>query len=79
MVQAIAHIKHACAICVRALQISVSRYREFLLDPGTIFTTASLLLLVVAAIHDSRGLVAGGDATHASGTLYLARISHTFI
>ncbi|RQW78871.1 MAG: cation-translocating P-type ATPase [Methanothrix sp.] len=50
----------------------IVRYREFLLDPGTIFTLASGLLLILAVFDDPSGLFSH-DKTVAQGSiLYLA-------
>jgi Zn2+/Cd2+-exporting ATPase len=62
-------IKTVCVTCARGGQRFVGRYRAFLLDPGTIFTFASLLLLIAATIQNPRGLV---DAEQARTPLYLA-------
>jgi len=59
----------ACVTCVRGGQRAVLRYRDFLLSPGTIFTLASLLLLIAATIQAPDGLV---NSTHAHTWLYLA-------
>jgi len=48
------------------------RYRSFLLDPGTIFTLASGLILVLAIFLDPRGLFGDGDANNTANRLYLA-------
>jgi Zn2+/Cd2+-exporting ATPase len=55
--------------CVRGGQRFVGRYRDFLLAPGTLFTLASLLLLVAATIQTPDGLV---NSAHAHTWLYLA-------
>lgn len=47
----------------------MGRYRAFLLDPGTLFTLASFLLLVIAIIVTPGGLV---DGKQAHTPLYLA-------
>src|SRR5450759_1036479 len=61
--------KSACVTCVRRGQRFVRRYRDFLLDPGTLFTLASLLLLIAATIQTPDGLV---NSAHARTWLYLA-------
>ncbi len=58
-----------CATCVRGTRTFVGRYREFLLDPGTIFTLVSLVLLIAAVIQDPAGL---NEASQASTPLYFA-------
>ena len=62
-------LQRACVTCVRRGQRAVSRYRDFLLDPGTIFTLVSLLLLVAATIATPDGII---NAAHAHTWLYLA-------
>jgi Cd2+/Zn2+-exporting ATPase len=62
-------IQNVCVTCARGGRRFVGRYRAFLLDPGTLFTFASLLLLVSATIQNPRGLV---DAEQARTPLYLA-------
>ncbi|MCR3884919.1 MAG: cation-translocating P-type ATPase, partial [Methanothrix sp.] len=48
------------------------RYREFLLDPGTIFTFASGLLLVMAVIRDPAALFSSGGPDRSESLFYLA-------
>ncbi len=62
-------IQTVCVTCARGGRRFVGRYRAFLLDPGTLFTFASLLLLIAATIQNPRGLV---DAEQARTPLYLA-------
>lgn len=45
------------------------RYRSFLLDPGTLFTIASGMLLILAAILDPSGLFSH-DETNSIGSIY---------
>ena len=52
----------ACVTCVRGGQRAVSRYRDFLASPGTLFTLASLLLLIAATIQTPDGLVNSAHA-----------------
>src|SRR5438445_8011883 len=59
----------ACATCVQGGRRAVSRYRDFLLDAGTLFTLASLLLLIAATIVTPDGLI---NSEHARTWLYLA-------
>ncbi len=66
---ALMRFQSACVTCVRGGQRAVLRYRDFLLSPGTIFTLASLLLLIAATIQAPDGLV---NSTHAHTWLYLA-------
>jgi hypothetical protein len=46
-------LQQVCVTCVRGGRRAVSRYRDFLLAPGTIFSLVSLLLLV-AATNEAR-------------------------
>src|SRR6266571_6433231 len=62
-------IQTTCITCVRGGRRFVGRYRAFLLDPGTLFTLASLLLLIAATIQNPAGLV---NAEQARTPLYLA-------
>jgi len=45
------------------------RYRSFLLDPGTLFTLSSGMLLILAAILDPSGLFSH-DETQSTGSIY---------
>lgn len=62
-------IQSVCVTCVRGGRRFAGRYRAFLLEPGTLFTFASLLLLIAATIQNPGGLV---DAEQARTPLYLA-------
>ena len=66
---ALARLQSACVTCVRGGQRFVGRYRDFLLDPGTIFTLVSLLLLIAATIVTPDGVI---NSAHAHTWLYLA-------
>jgi len=48
------------------------RYREFLLDPGTIFTFASGLLLTLAILRDPGGFFSSGGSDRSESLFYLA-------
>ena len=61
-----------CATCARGTSRFAGRYTEFLLDPGTIFTFISLILLLAASIHDPGGLLSRTAALQGSSPLYLA-------
>src|SRR5579859_7233725 len=61
-------IQTVCVTCARGGRRFVGRYRAFLLAPGTLFTFASLLLLIAATILNPRGLV---NAEQARAPLYL--------
>ena len=52
-----ARVQNVCITCARGGRRFVGRYRAFLLDPGTLFTLASLLLLIAATIQNPSGLV----------------------
>ncbi|HKV58188.1 MAG TPA: HAD-IC family P-type ATPase [Ktedonobacteraceae bacterium] len=62
-------LQSACVTCVRGGRRFIGRYRDFLLDPGTIFTLVSLLLLIVATIQTPDGII---NSAHARTWLYLA-------
>src|SRR6266700_3305271 len=66
---ALVRLQSACVTCVRGGQRFVGRYHDFLLAPGTIFTSLSLLLLILATIQTPDGLV---NSAHAHTWLYLA-------
>lgn len=66
---ALTRARGVCVSCVRGSRRFVRRYRTFLLDPGTLFTLASLLLLIAAIIQQPSGL---NEVSHASTPLYLA-------
>jgi Cd2+/Zn2+-exporting ATPase len=48
------------------------RYRSFILDPGTLFTIASGLLLILAVVSDPRGLFSHAEGRNGAGVIYLA-------
>jgi Zn2+/Cd2+-exporting ATPase len=58
-----------CRSCIRGTRTFAGRYRAFLLDLGTLFTLASLVLLIAAIVQSPRGLV---DTTRARSLLYFA-------
>src|SRR5258707_4816219 len=64
--------KALCATCAGGARRFAGRYRDFLLDPGTLFTLTSLLLLLAASIQDPGGLVSRNAALQRSSPLYLA-------
>jgi Cd2+/Zn2+-exporting ATPase len=66
---AFSRLQSVCVTCVRGGQRFVGRYRDFLLDPGTLFTLVSLLLLIAATIQTPDGII---NAAHARTLLYLA-------
>ena len=61
-----------CASCLRGGRLFFGRYRDFLLDPASLFTLASLLLLVAAGIHDPGGLIGSRDDDAVGSPFYLA-------
>lgn len=62
-------VRGVCVSCLRGGRHFVRRYRSFLLDPGTLFTLVSLLLLIAAIIQQPGGL---NEVSHASTPLYFA-------
>ena len=64
--------KDVCTTCGRGVKGFTGRYRDFLLEPSTLFTFASFLLLTIAAIHYPEGLLSSGDPRETSAPLYLA-------
>ena len=66
---ALIRFQSACVTCVQGGQRFARRYRDFLLDPGTLFTALSLVLLIAATIQAPDGLI---NAEHARSFLYLA-------
>lgn len=62
-------VRRVCVSCLRGGRHFFRRYRSFLLDPGTLFTLVSLLLLIAAIIQQPGGL---NEASHASTPLYFA-------
>jgi len=61
-----------CVSCVRRGNAFLRNYRDFVLDPGTLFTLASGLLLIAAGIQSPAGLVSSGEPQDAGTPLYLA-------
>src|SRR3989441_2959762 len=66
---ALIRFQSACVTCVRGGQRVASPYRDLLASPGTLFTLASLLLLIAATTQTPDGLV---NSAHARTWLYLA-------
>jgi Cd2+/Zn2+-exporting ATPase len=64
--------KAFCATCGRGARSFTRRYRDFLIEPGTIFTLTSLLLLIAASVHNPRGLLSNTDPHQTGSALYLA-------
>jgi Cd2+/Zn2+-exporting ATPase len=65
-------VRGFCVTCGRAGRTLASRYRDFLLAPGTLFTLASGLLLIAAGIRNPGGLLGSSDPAEASTLLYFA-------
>ena len=61
----------ACATCARGVRSFSGRYREFLLEPGTLVTLISGLLLIAALIDNPNGAVSSG-AGAGQTPLYIA-------
>lgn len=68
----LANLKKTCATCIRGGRSFAGRYREFLLEPGTLFTLSSLLLLIAASVSNPGGMLSGGELTGVGAPLYLA-------
>jgi len=66
------HAQALCATCAGNTRRFAGRYHAFLLDPGTLFTLASFLLLIAATIHNPRGLIGSGAPSEASSPLFFA-------
>lgn len=61
-----------CVTCVRGARSFTGRYREFLVAPVTLFTFASLVLLILAAALNPGGLVGRGGDYQTRTPVYLA-------
>lgn len=68
----VGQIRALCVSCARTARIFTGRYREFLLDPGTLFTLAALLLLVAGGIQHPAGLLGSDKAAQVRTPLYIA-------
>jgi Cd2+/Zn2+-exporting ATPase len=64
--------RDVCIACAVGAKRFAGRYREFLLDRGTLFTLASGLLLISAVVHRPAGIVSSGAPEDAGTLLYLA-------
>jgi Zn2+/Cd2+-exporting ATPase len=60
-----------CVTCGRSARTFTGRYRSFLLEPATIVTLLSFLLLVAAIIDNPKGAISSGDGA-ANTPLYIA-------
>jgi Cd2+/Zn2+-exporting ATPase len=66
------HAKDFCTTCARGVKGFTQHYRDFLLDPSTLFTLLSFLLLIIATVHNPKGLLSSGDPHQTSAPFYLA-------
>jgi cation transport ATPase len=64
--------RRACVTCASGGRAFLGRYREFLPDPGTLVTLASLALLGGATLVDPGALVGRSEEGVGSSPLYLA-------
>jgi len=60
-----------CVSCGRAIGQFSHRYRDFLLDPGTLFTLVSGALLVGAVVQRPAGVISSGAPADVGTHLYL--------
>lgn len=51
----VGRVARTCATSARTTSCTAGRYRDFLLDAGTLFTLASFLLLVIAIALEPSG------------------------
>ena len=68
----VVHAKDFCTTCARGVKGFTQRYRDFLLDPSTLFTLISFLLLMLAAVYNPSGLLRSGNPQETGAPLYLA-------
>ncbi len=61
-----------CVSCARTARSFTGRYREFLLDPGTLFTLTALVLLILGGIQHPVGLLGSDKAAQVRTPLYIA-------
>ncbi len=64
--------KDFCTTCARGVKGFTRHYRDFLLDPSTVFTLLSFSLLIIATVHNPKGLLSSGDPHETSAPFYLA-------
>ncbi len=64
--------RNVCVSCAVGARRFAGRYREFLLDSGTLFALASSLLLIAASVINPVGLLSGGEVTRTGEILYFA-------
>src|SRR6266545_3947463 len=65
-------VEAVCITCVRGAQAFAGNYRAFLLNPGTLFTALSLVLLLIGGIQHPGGLLGSDRASQVRTPLYLA-------
>ena len=65
-------IRAFCVSCARTARSFTGRYREFLLDPGTLFTLVALVLLMLGGIQHPAGLLGSDKAAQVRTPLYIA-------
>lgn len=65
-------VQAVCVSCARGARTFTGRYRDFLLDPGTLVTIASGILLLVALVLRPSGLLSTGDPLAARSPFYFA-------
>ena len=71
-------VVRSCAVCARSTRRFTGRYRDFLLDAGTLVTIASFLLLVVAIAVRPSGAISS-EAAHSLVYLPAALVGSLFI
>ncbi len=64
--------KTVCVNCARVAKSFTGRYRSFLLEPATLVTFASGLLLIAALAARPAGLTSGSNTAGDGPPLYLA-------
>ena len=69
---ALNRVQAVCVSCARGARTFTGRYRDFLLDPGTLVTVASGILLLVALALRPSGLLSTGDPAAARSPFYFA-------
>lgn len=65
-------IQTLCVTCVRGTRSFTNRYRDFLLDPGTLFTAASATLLLLAILLNPLEVVSEHAPKTSAHWIYLA-------
>lgn len=65
-------LQTVCVTCGRAAARFGRRYREFVLDPGTLVTLAAFSLLVLAGVQHPGGLLGGAGTAQVRTPLYIA-------